>query len=183
VPTAPHYLDFTADDLTEVLAEMETIGRTRDGWINIRPRPQKDPADGRADDPADGLTEPDPELGPTPVPAPLGVFSLRGRRPTPVEGTWIPGKPGKRGEDAASVGLEHPAGRFAVRQLRDGGCPVPEGWKIVVDHARRGLVMSVPPTDDPPATQDLVLTWLLRAAGVLSWQPLTGRWRAEIHRR
>ena len=162
-------VDFRADDLSPVLDEMATLGRQRNGWINVRPRPD--------DDPDEVITE----FAPTPVPSPLGVFGRR--RVITVEGTWIPGRLGKRGPEPASVGLEHPAGRFAVRQLRDLGCPLPAGWKVVVDHARRGLVVSVPEGDDPDAEHELILSWLVRAATALSAVPLTGAWHAEIHHR
>lgn len=162
-------VDFTADDLDAVLSEMAAIGTWRNGWVNVRPRPEEDPAEFMT------------EFAPAPVPAPLGLLGRR--RPTRVEGTWIPGRAGKRGDEPASVGLEHPAGRFAVRQLRDAGCPIPSGWKVVVDHARRGLVLSVPTGDDPGRDQELILSWLIRAARQLSFEPLTGNWQAEIHHR
>ena len=162
-------VDFTSDDLAPVLREMAPLGASRAGWVNVKPRPEEDPAEFMT------------EFAPTPVPAPLGVFSRR--RTTAVEGTWIPGQRTKRGVDPASVGLEHPAGRFAVRQLRDAGCPVPEGWKVIVDHARRGLVLSVPEREDPEAQQELILSWLVRAATTLALVPMTGRWQAEIHHR
>ncbi len=135
----------------------------------MRPRPDEDPAEFMN------------EFAPTPVPSPLGVFGRR--RAITVEGTWIPGRVAKRGVEPASVGLEHPAGRFAVRQLRDAGCPLPAGWKVVVDHARRGLVLSVPDGDDSEAGHELILSWLVRAATTLALVPVTGRWQAEIHHR
>jgi hypothetical protein len=162
-------VDFTAEDVGDVLAEMDQIGRFRNGWVNVHPRAEEDPAEFMT------------EFAPTPVPSPLGVFGRR--RPIRVEGTWIPGRSSKRGEEPASVGLEHPAGRFAARQLRDAGCPVPEGWKVVVDHARRGLVLSAPSGPDPTVDHELVLSWLLRAATLLSAEPLSGNWQAEIHHR
>ena len=70
-----------------------------------------------------------------------------------------------------------------MRQLRDLGCPLPPGWKVVVDHARRGLVLNVPEGDDPDADHEVVLSWLVRAATALSFEPVTGRWHAEIHHR
>ena len=162
-------VDFSSDDLTPVLAEMAPLGRTRAGWVNVKPRPDEDPDEFMT------------EFAPTPVPSPLGVFGRR--RAIPVEGTWIPGRATKRGVEPAQVGLEHPAGRFAVRQLRDLGCPLPDGWKVVVDHARRGLVLSVPESQDPAGDQEQVLSWLVRAATALSATPLTGRWQAEVHHR
>jgi len=169
-------VDFTADDLEAVLDQMRAVGRARDGWVNVRPT--------RVDDPDhERLTE----FSPTPLEAPVGLFARW--RLVLIEGTWVPGRLGRNGPEDASVGLSHPAGRFAVRQLRDAGVPLPEGWKVVVDHARRGLVLSVPDrpgadgVDDASGPVDVVLPWLLAAGAALGPEQMTGRWRAEVHRR
>ena len=161
-----HLVDFDDDDLSAPLGEMRRLEQHRDGWINVRPRPEDDP---------DEVLD---EFAPTPVPSPLGIFTRR--RPITVAGTWIPGGVGRKGPEPASVGLEHPAGRFAVRQLRDGGAPVPEHWKVVVDHTRRGLVLSVPQADDPDAEHERVLRWLLAASAVLAPDQVSHRWQAEV---
>ncbi len=164
-------VDFTPDDLSVVLAEMNEIGQARNGWVNVRPVPLEDPAD-------EQLTE----FVATPPVAPVGLFARW--RLVLVEGTWVPGKIGRNGAEDASVGLSHPAGRFAVRQLRDAGVAVPDGWRVIVDHAKRGLVLSVP--DGPGGAADAtatVLSWLLEAGPVLGPDQITGRWRAEIHHR
>ena len=66
---------------------------------------------------------------------------------------------------------------------------------MVVDHARRGLVLAVPDrpgTDASPAgpagpdasaAVDVVLPWLLAAGTALGPDQITGRWRADVHRR
>lgn len=56
---------------------------------------------------------------------------------------------------------------------------MPEGWRVVQDNPRRGLVVQVPET----AAHTTVLDWLLRAAAELTTVDLTGTWRARIHRR
>ena len=57
------------------------------------------------------------------------------------------------------------------------GWGLPEGWTLVQDHPRRGLVVL------PAAGGDKqeVLTWLLEAGMVLSVVRLTGQWQAEVH--
>ena len=56
---------------------------------------------------------------------------------------------------------------------------VPERWQIVADHSKRGMVAWVP----IDVAHDDVLEWTLRAASTLTRIPLTGRWRAAVHRR
>jgi len=169
VATTKEIVAFTTDEPEPALRQMRAIARAHDGWVNVRPRVEDDP------------TEFLEEFAPRQPPSFLGGFGQR--KPTPVEGTWIPGRSTRRAPEPASVGLEHPAGRFAVRQLRDGGSPVPDGWKVVNDNARRGLVLSVPETDDPDADCERILTWLVAAAGVLAPHEVTGLWQAEVHRR
>jgi hypothetical protein len=170
-------VDFVAgtgnESTGELLDQMSSIDRAGNGWVNIRPRPEDDPDPSMAD------------LAPTPPPSPLNIFGRR--RPVTIEGTWVPGRAGRKAPEPASVGLEHPAGRFAVRQLRDGGLAVPDHWKVVTDHARRGLVLSVVPSGDSPAARssDLaeIVDWLVAAAAILAPSQVTGRWQAEVHTR
>jgi hypothetical protein len=169
VASSREVIEFTTDDLDPALAEMGLIGRARNGWVNIRPRP--------VDDPEEFMSE----FAPREPPSFLGGFGRR--KPITVEGTWIPGRSTRRAPEPASVGLEHPAGRFAVRQLADGGSSVPSTWKVVNDNTRRGLVLSVPAGDDLDADCETILAWLVAAAGVLAPDQVTGLWQAEVHRR
>jgi hypothetical protein len=170
-------VDFIAgsgnESTAELLDQMRSIDRKANGWVNIRPRPEDDPEPSMAD------------LAPTPPPSPLNIFGRK--RTVTIEGTWVPGRAGRKVAEPASVGLEHPAGRFAVRQLRDGGLAVPEHWKVVTDHARRGLVLSVPApggsdADRAAGLHDIV-QWLVEAAAILAPDQVTGRWQAEVHTR
>lgn len=157
----------------ELIDRMRSIDRVGNGWVNIRPRPEDDPEPSMAD------------LAPTPPPSPLGLLARR--RVVTIEGTWVPGRLGRKAPEPASVGLEHPAGRFAVRQLREGGLALPERWKVVTDHARRGLVLSVPPSgpSDDERTDDLreIVDWLVHAAAILAPEQVSGRWQAAVHTR
>ncbi|MEI7592172.1 MAG: hypothetical protein WCK41_03005 [Actinomycetes bacterium] len=162
-------LEFTTDNLEPALSEMVAIARARDGWVNIRPRP--------VENPAEFMTE----FASDPVASPLGLFGRR--KPITLEGTWVPGRSTRNGTDPDSVGLEHPAGRFGVRQLRDGGSPVPKAWKVVTDSTRRGLVLRVPPSDDIENNCRTILSWLLTAATTLAPIQVNGRWQVEVNRR
>ena len=172
-----HLVDFVAgignESTGELLDEMQAIDRAANGWVNIRPRPEDNPDPSAAD------------LAPTPPPSPLNIFGRR--RVVTIEGTWVPGRAGRTPPEPASVGLEHPAGRFAVRQLRDGGLGVPDDWKVVTDHARRGLVLSVPASDGSPGDRadhlSAIVEWLVAAAAILAPEQVTGRWQAEVHLR
>jgi hypothetical protein len=171
MPRSVSTIDFVLDDFSAVLAEAQQIGRDRDGWINVRPLA-----------PDDADSEQLTEFSPTPPVAPVGLFARW--RLILIQGTWIPGKIGRNGVEDAQVGLQHPAGRFAVRQLRDAGCPVPDGWRVVVDHAKRGLVLSVPDGEGGAAgNAEAILRWLPAAGSALAPQQVTGAWRAEVHHR
>jgi hypothetical protein len=74
------------------------------------------------------------------------------------------------------VGLQHGAGSKVKARLAEAGHPVPEGWVVVQDYAKKGLVVAVPPTADHAD----VVRWLLDAAGALTVIPLTG-WRAAVY--
>ena len=75
------------------------------------------------------------------------------------------------------LGLQHPAGSKAKPLLAERGHPVPEGWIVVQDHVRKGLVVSIPASVMPSEA----LAWVLEAARRLSTIPLKGRWRAAVY--
>jgi hypothetical protein len=68
-------------------------------------------------------------------------------------------------------------GSKAKPLLAELGHPVPDGWVVVQDHVRKGLVVALPETAAPSDA----LAWLLRAARLLSTIPLQGEWRATIY--
>jgi hypothetical protein len=112
-----------------------------------------------------------------PAPGILGLFTAKG--PEAPELSWVPGAPGGRRVEPLSVGIRHAAGPKAKRTLADAGHPVPDGWFVVQDNPKRGLVAQV---RDGSSNAD-VLDWLLRAAAILATVPLTGTWRARHYRR
>lgn len=152
-------VDFAEDDRGAVLARMEGLATAKSGWVNLQP----------------GI---DPEDEP-PAPSPLAALFGVVRHPVPVC-TWVPGHHGLRTEVSVdTVGVQHDRGTRVLRALAQAGVPLPDAWRPVQDHPRRGIVVEVP-AGTPPAE---VLDWLLRAGRFLTTLPITGEWRAEFHQR
>lgn len=153
----PVRVEFLREAPAAVVEIMERMAAAGEGWLNVEPAVDVE------DVPPEGS----------------GTFSfLSGRGPVVPFGTWTPGTVTRRGRrEPAMVGLQHPAGSKAKPLLAQAGYPVPEGWVVVQDHVRKGLVVAVPPTVGPEEALD----WLLGAAPLLSTIPLTGTWRASVY--
>jgi hypothetical protein len=153
----PRYIEFDGQRLDEVVAAMDAIARAGEGWINFEPAVHVD------DVPPSGS----------------GFFSLfSARGPAVPLGTWTPASAPRRGRaEPSMIGLQHPAGGKAKPLLERLGHPVPDGWPVTQDYAKKGMVVAVPPT---AAHEDLV-RWLVSAASLLSTVPLTGQWRAVVY--
>lgn len=152
----PEEIEFRRDRLGAVLARMAAIRTASSGWVNVRP-----------------VVEPED------IPPPPGLFSIFGgsihKVPT---GTWMPGKVERSGSEGETrIGLQHSSGPHVVARLRELGLALPDGWRVVQDHPRRGLVAKVPADADDAA----MLRWLVRAADALCAVPHTGRWRADVY--
>lgn len=157
VDAVDRVIPFSRDRRRTVIDEMARLARDRDGWLNLQP-----------DVDSDGITGGGPSLA--------RVFSARG--PTVPLASWVPGRARRGGGfDDVSIGLQHPGGRRAVIQLREAGIVLGTGWRVLVDHPRRGLVVSVPDETDHEAT----LTWLMDAADHLSPTPLPTGWHAGVY--
>jgi hypothetical protein len=158
VRSRPEEIEFLADQLGPVLDRMAAVTAAGSGWINIRPI-------------IDAEHEPPP-------PGPLSIFG--GSIHKVPTATWMPGKLERSGSISATrIGLQHSGGPRLAAQLRELGLPLPQGWRVVQDHPRRGLVAKLP--DGANGADDAeVLGWLIRAAGTLCAVPSTGRWRAEV---
>ena len=153
----PRYVEFQPDRADDVVAAMEAVGESGTGWVNLEPAVEVD------DVAAAGS-------------ATFAMFS--GRGPIVPLGTWTPATMSRRGRrEPAMLGLQHPAGSKAKPLLAQLGHPVPDGWIVVQDHVRKGLVMALPEGTDVADA----LHWLLRAARLLSTIPLSGGWRAAIY--
>ena len=150
----PVVVTFHEQHRAPVVARMVAMTEARAGWINLSP----------------GL---DVDV-PPPRSALASLFS--GRGPAVPLGTWYPA----RRRDPTMVRLEHGQGPGALDLLADRGLPLPDGWRRLQDHAKRGLVL-VPSPAAGPAELDAVLDWLLRAAGALCPVPRTGEWRAYCY--
>lgn len=151
-------LEIAGDRPGELVARMDELAAAGAGWVNLQP----------------GI---DPDDVPRAEPGLFGVFS--GRGPVVPVATWTAaGPPRRRGPAPEEVGIQHPAGPRAAARLADAGHGVPAGWRVVQDHPRRGLVVQVP----PGTAHGDVAAWLLRATAALAAVPVTGWWRATVHR-
>lgn len=151
--TPAEELPFDEDDLDPVVEVMRRLTERGTGWVNLVP-------------------EVEPGFEPAPRNLVAWVFANRGE-PVPLV-TWTP--PDRVGERAV-VGIAHGAGPRGIARLSDAGLTLPPGWFKVTDHARRGIVVTV------PGAADLgdALHWLLTAAHVLCAAPLTGSWVARSY--
>lgn len=149
-------MEFSPDELDDVVAAMAAVAEAGRGWVNFEPSiPVEDVA----------ATE-------------RGVFTLfSARGPAVPLGTWTPPSAPRRGRaEPAMVGLQHGIGAKVKARLAEAGHPVPEGWVVVQDSAKKGLVAAVPPSTDLVD----VVRWVVGAAGRVSAIPLTG-WRAAVY--
>jgi hypothetical protein len=153
--TPPEQIEFRYDEWEPVLQRMNDLSRDRHGWINLFP----ETADEEIERPDSGST----------------VFAtlFRNRAPEVPLGTWL----ARTDKAPASVGVSHAARAKAAPLLTEAGVFAPEGWRLVQDNARRGLVVRLP--DDAAAEE--VLSWLMSAIDELCPVEITGHWLAEIH--
>ena len=91
----------------------------------------------------------------------LGMFGARG--PAVPLCTWHPGE--------RQVGIEHSWGPKVSRRLS-----IPEGWRVVQDHPRRGIVLAVP----AGVSDEEVLTWLIEVGSQLCTIPTDGTWVVQL---
>ena len=148
--------EFRVEDAGAVVSAMDRLGAAHRGWINLQP----------------GVREEDVP----PPPGGLAVLFTTPSNDVPVC-TWVAGSEGRHGVEPDSVGVQHGCGARVVARLAGLGAPVPEGWRWVQDHPRRGLVIRTP-VGTPHEAQ---LAWLLEAGAALSTIRLTGEWRATVY--
>lgn len=152
----PRTVEFRRHDRADVVARLEALAEDWSGWVILDPEVE-----------TEDLLE---------APVTGGLFS--GRGPAIPELSWVPEPATRRRGRRLSVGLRHPTGPKTVARLAEAGHAVPEAWTVVDDSPKRGLVVRVPLDVD----QGELLDWLLGAAERCTAVPLTGRWRATIHR-
>lgn len=158
----PRSVDFGAGSEVrrEVVDAMADLVTELDGWVTFEPLFDEDAL--------------------PPVRASwLDVFSARG--PVVPDASWVPGE--RKGDRVTplSVGLRHPSGSRAMPRLVEHDLGPPEGWRMVSDHPKRGLVLEARTGADIDA--DATLDWMFAALAALTPMPLTGLWRATVHRR
>jgi hypothetical protein len=136
---------------------MDALAEAHRGWVNFQPAVDVDdlpPA-------SDGF---------------FGLFS--GRGPDVPLATWTPPTAPRRGRgEPEMIGLQHGAGRRIKSRLAEAGHPVPDGWVVLQDYVKKGLVISMP----PGTAHAEVLAWLLAAARAVSPVPIRGMWRASVY--
>ena len=104
---------------------------------------------------------------------------VSGRGPAVPRANWVPAEQDRRRPEPVSVGILHGTGAKSVERLAEKEIEVPDRWKVVADHSKRGLVLWVP-IDIPHGE---VLAWTCAATRALTRIPLTEQWRVAIHRR
>lgn len=154
---APERIEFPADRAQPVVAALEGLTIEGGGWINLFPE----------------LEEADVERV---TPSAVGLLFRAAGPPIP-QATIMAPTTGRRGGKPGQVGLTHGVGTKVVRRLASEGIALPDGWTVVQDHVRRGVVVRIDEALDPAAVVD----WALRAATALTPVPLTGGWLAEVH--
>jgi hypothetical protein len=156
----PDLIDFTLDDPSPLLERVRDLADRRNGWVNVQPVPPDDDIATRR--------------------GKAGVFALlAGRGPELPVATWVPGELTRKGLTPDSVGLQHAGGPKARFRLADEGVPIPDGWRLLADHPRRGLVLELP----EGTSADQAIEWLLRAAVALAPDELPRRWVALVYHR
>ena len=124
------------------LVEVVVEQRLTGGWTNVVPEIPED-------------------VPLPPTPGPLAVFSKRGPV-VPMATITAPS-----GRQPGQVGFQHGAAAKVARRLGE----LPPGARLVQDHARRGLVVSLTEEVDAPALVD----WVLAALAEVCIPPRTSR--------
>jgi hypothetical protein len=106
---------FFRSDPAELLSVLDDLARDRDGWVNIQAIEAE-------------------EATPDAPPARAGMFNfLTARGPKVPVGTWVPAEIGAKRSAPDSLGLQHPGGPKAFRQLLAAGVTPPEGATMLSD--------------------------------------------------
>ncbi|HMC51119.1 MAG TPA: hypothetical protein VKI64_00040, partial [Acidimicrobiales bacterium] len=109
-----------------------------------------------------------------PDPGPLRIFSAVGP-PVPLC-TWTP--PDRRkAAPHALIGVQHGTGARLAKRLAELEVPLAEGWRVVQDEPKKGLVVAVPDGEG----DDTVLRWLLATGAALCPFPYSS-WVAAVYR-
>lgn len=149
--------DVRGDARTDLLAALTTLVADESGWVNVAPLLA------REDLPPRHLI--------------TALFSAKG--PLLPVATFVPGTRGRAGQvGPSSLGLQHPEGRKVAAVLRARGVTPPDGYRVVSDNPRRGLVLEA----QGPGELAEVADWLLVATGAVCPSDFDGWWRAMVFR-
>jgi hypothetical protein len=154
------FLDVSLDDLGPLAAIMDELAGEGKGWINLVPEhvERRELAAVRS--------------------VPSMIFGrISGRGAPDPKVTWTAPELRRKTVEPAQLGIEHPGGPKARRQLDDAGHPVPPTWAVTQDHPLRGLVV-VPAAG---VTNLELIEWGLRAASLLAGSELVA-WQAQVFR-
>jgi hypothetical protein len=156
VTATDQQIEFAPGTEDEVVAAMESL-RGGSGWLTF-----------------------DPAIRDEHVPPTSTVFGrlLTNRGPWVPRSTWVPADMDRRRPEPVSVGIMHASGPGAVKRLAEAGLALPNRWRAVSDHPKRGLVVYVPVDID---AIDIV-EWIVQSSRILTKVPLVGDWRATVHR-
>ncbi|HUC04355.1 MAG TPA: hypothetical protein VL961_03090 [Acidimicrobiales bacterium] len=149
--------EFAPPSDERVCQALEVVVAAGDGWINLLPGVNIDEEEASA------------------RPSPFAIFS--NRQPPVTMCTLVPPRAARRTVEGVTVGIMHPTGRKAAERLADGGVPVPRGWRVTQDHARRGVVVKAP----PGAADAEVVAWAIAAGTCLCRVEMTGQWQAVVY--
>ena len=154
------FIEFRRSDPSEVIDAIEALAERRDGsWVNIEAI--IDEID------LDEIKAPNPLLR---------LFSSQG--PMIPFGTYIAATDKGERRVPPQVGLQHGAGQKAMLQLAELGVRPRDGWVVLDDSPKRGMVFRVP--DDDPVGD--VVEWILVAATALSQVRIREHWSAVTFR-
>ncbi|NLD78172.1 MAG: hypothetical protein GX643_16065 [Acidimicrobiales bacterium] len=148
---------FTVDQIAPATAAVADVLSKAEGWVNLSPEVEP------------GTEPPRRNLF-------AAIFSSRG--PALPLATV---SPSGTDDGLLALGLQHPGGVKALDTLAAAGHRLPEGWRKVSDHPRRGFVVSAPSTTSP----DRIVRWLVDGAVLLTDHDLveiTDHWVARSYR-
>jgi hypothetical protein len=150
-------IEFTPPDEAGVADALRTLRQAGSGWVNLMP----------------GIDEEASDVHPR-----AGLFAFFGNTAAPVTMTTVmPPKKDRSATEGVTVGIMHPTGGKALARLAEAGVPLPDGWVLRQDHARRGLLVRTPVDVGDAA----VIDWSVRAGTALCRAEMTGRWRAVVY--
>jgi hypothetical protein len=150
-------IEFTPPDEAGVADALRTLRQAGSGWVNLMP----------------GIDEEASDVHPR-----AGLFAFFGNTAAPVTMTTVmPPKKDRSATEGVTVGIMHPTGGKALARLAEAGVPLPDGWVLRQDHARRGLLLRTPVDVGDAA----VIDWSVRAGTALCRAEMTGRWRAVVY--